>query len=153
LKQLILTFLVVLPAGAYAAEVFRSVDESGLVVYSDRPVTGQDEIISVTGRAPSPVARPAAAGGDAANQGDAASQEGAASPGSLVAEIPQERTPEELAQVRARECARAREQQTNYSAAHRLYRVLENGEREYLTSEEIDATRLKAEADVAAWCD
>jgi hypothetical protein len=47
----------------------------------------------------------------------------------------------------------AKDRLSRYSEAHRLYRPGPDGEREYLTSEEIDAERAEAISSVGKWCD
>ena len=54
---------------------------------------------------------------------------------------------------RAENCRMARERVTRYSEAHRLYRPMADGEREYLSSEEIDSARVEAINSVGKWCD
>lgn len=56
-------------------------------------------------------------------------------------------------QIRAENCARAKTRLSTYSTARRLYRPLENGEREYLTDDELDDERAGAEQLVSDWCD
>jgi hypothetical protein len=56
-------------------------------------------------------------------------------------------------QTRTENCAKARQQNETYSTARRLYRELEDGEREYLDDAELDAERAEAEQLVNDWCD
>lgn len=58
-----------------------------------------------------------------------------------------------VATQRAENCRMARERVTRYSEAHRLYRPMADGEREYLDSEEIDSERAEAINSVGKWCD
>jgi hypothetical protein len=59
----------------------------------------------------------------------------------------------EVVAQRAENCRVARDRLSRYSEAHRLYRPGPDGEREYLTSEEIDAERAEAISSVGKWCD
>jgi hypothetical protein len=54
--------------------------------------------------------------------------------------------------IREQNCAQARQQQKTYNEARRLYRTLENGDREYLTSDELDGERAGANSQVQEWC-
>ena len=54
---------------------------------------------------------------------------------------------------RASLCESARDRLERYETAHRLYRPLEDGEREYLSDEELDAERAAARQSVDEWCD
>jgi hypothetical protein len=143
LKRLAWSILLVLPLGAMA-DIYRSVDENGQVVYSDRP-SGDAERITVSA---APAAAPAAAGAPA---GDG--EQTADGDSTVFAEVPREPTPEELAADRARNCEYARQMLESYATSHRLYRQGADGEREYLSAEEIDAARARAQSNVAAWCD
>lgn len=131
--------LWVLPLGA--AEVYRSIDANGNVVYSDRPDGAVQELIVVNTRAPAnptPIATPRARDDDADNpDGDATPRRERVEP-----------TPAE----RAERCAVARDRVARYSVAHRLYRTGADGEREYLNDAQIDEARAKAAADVDNWC-
>jgi hypothetical protein len=49
-------------------------------------------------------------------------------------------------------CAKARERLQKYETAHRLYKPGPDGQRNYLTDEEIDAARLEARRTVDEWC-
>ncbi len=55
--------------------------------------------------------------------------------------------------IRADNCAKARTRLLTYNSARRLYRPLENGERKYLSDEELDNERAKAQKLVTDWCD
>ena len=154
MKPLIWSVLLVIPVGAFGAEIYRSVGENGEVVYSDLPTaTGGDELVTVNVPTPGRSAdRPAAS--QAANSSSESSETAPATLGpTLNAQVPRESTPEEIAADRAQNCEYARQMQARYSTAHRLYRNGPDGERAYLSAEELSAARTKAEADVAAWCD
>lgn len=152
-KPLIWSVLLVIPVGAFGAEIYRSIGENGEVVYSDLPsTTGEGERVTVnvpaSGRS---AGRPAASQSASSRSESPASAAAAGNP--LGAQVPRESTPEEIAEDRARNCNYARQMQATYSTAHRLYKNGPDGERVYLTDEELSAARTKAESDVAAWCD
>ena len=136
--------LALAAASACAVEiVYRSIAPDGTVTYSDRPSEGATAVVLATSRPvePPPSRIPAQprpnAGSGVAGRPEAPPQQSAA----------------ERAEERARNCATARERAEQYAAAHRLYRTLENGEREYLNDGEIDEARARAAADVETWCD
>lgn len=129
---------------AFADEVvYRSVAEDGTVIYSDRPIEGATP---VTLDVPNAALR-AAAGGNTARR-DPGGERG----GARDEPEPREPADDELAEQRERNCEIATERVERYNAANRLYRTLENGEREYLDDDEIDEARAQAEADVETWC-
>lgn len=148
MKRLIWSILLVLPLGALAAEVYRSVDENGLVVYSDRPSSDAERVEVNTSHPAATTPAPRSSQPAAEN---AATTTDTTSP--LGAQIPRESTPEEIAADRERNCNYARQMATTYSTAHRLYRNGPTGERVYLSDAELQQARDKAQSDVATWCD
>lgn len=138
MKRLVWSILLVLPLGA-TADIYRSVDENGQVVYSDRPSSDAERITVSAAPAFAPAAEAAPAGEDEDS--------------TVFAEVPREPTPEELAEDRTRNCEYSRQMLESYTTSHRLYRQGPDGEREYLSAEEIDAARARAQSNVAAWCD
>lgn len=141
MKRLVWSILMVLPLGSVADEIYRSVDENGVVVYSDRP-SADAEPITVVASVTRTVRPAAPAQEDTADEDEP-----------IFAEVPREATPEELAAERAQNCEIAQQRFTAYSQSQRLFRTDADGERIYLTDAEIDEARSTAEADVAAWCD
>lgn len=59
---------------------------------------------------------------------------------------------EQVRSEREEGCAKARERLQKYETAHRLYKPGPDGQRNYLTDEEIDAARLEARRTVDEWC-
>lgn len=131
-------------ATLWASDVYRSVAPDGTVIYSDRPNGPDAEPVFVAAQRPTPAPFPSSTEPDEADAPEAelaAFDEGEA-----------QRIERELAEQRERNCSIARARVQNYNAAHRLYRELPNGEREYLDDAEIDQVRAQAAADVEAWC-
>jgi hypothetical protein len=126
-----------------AAEVYRSLDAHGNVVYSDRPALGAERVFVSTPRISSTPRQPVTS--------DPATTQ-SPQPEVLSGQIRVERTPAEVAAEKERNCVAARERADRYSISQRLFRTLPNGEREYLSDAELDEARAKAEADVANWC-
>jgi catalase len=56
-------------------------------------------------------------------------------------------------QTRVENCAKAETRLETYSTSRRLYRMLEDGERDYLTDDELDKARADAQQLVNDWCD
>jgi hypothetical protein len=143
-----LLLLTTLTATSFGAEVYRSKAADGTVSYSDRPQGDNPEFVYIATPRAARSAQPAQQGAPAAQGAQGAQAAGAQAP--IMAEAGP--TPEQVAEMRAKNCTIARERLVKYSQAHRLYRPLENGERAYLTDDEIDDARAKAEADVEEWC-
>jgi hypothetical protein len=137
----IIVTLSLLSVPAAFADVYRSVDADGNVVYSDRPSDQEAvRVVIATSPARAPV-----------------SVVGRAEP---VAETPAEPDEEtiaaaeraQLAEDRAANCERARQRNVTYSTSRRLYELNEDGERVYYSDVKLAEARLEAEADVARWC-
>src|SRR5690554_2520071 len=99
------TLLALTAMAASAAEVYRSTDANGVVVYSDRPVGEHAERVAIV--APRPASRPAAPPAAAAPARSAESTPPAAD--APQSEEPPQQTPEQRAEIRARNCEIARE--------------------------------------------
>ena len=135
--------LALLVAPALAADVYRTIDAQGNIVYSDRPEDASAVRVAI--RATGPTAAPRA-------------PTRAGSPAETSAAVPDQATleraeREQRTEDRAGNCAIARERNETYSTSRRLYRVAENGERTYLDDAELSQARLDAQAAVAQWCD
>ena len=145
--------LALVAANLCASEVYRSVAPDGTVIYSDRPTGPNAQPIFVAAQRTSSTRAPAASTSTppAAESGEQAATS-ADEPPAMHDEEEVLRAQRELAEQRQRNCEIARLRQQNYNAAHRLYRQLPNGEREYLSDAEIDEARAQAAADVEAWC-
>lgn len=146
-KRLVWSILLIVPLGTVSADIYRSVDENGLVVYSDRPNSEAERVAVSSRRSPSASATSAPPPAASDTSGDEPSDS------TVFAEIPREPTPEEIAADRARNCEYSQQMLETYTTSHRLYRQGADGEREYLSDAEIDEARARAEANVAAWCD
>ena len=136
-------YLLLLVAGSVSgAQIYRSVDADGNVIYSDRPAGDDVETIFIDTATATPV--PA----DTAD-----SEAGAAAAEDEVDEVVYAGpSAEEIAAERMENCGLARDREERYLAAHRIYTGSE-AEREYLNDAELDAIRLQATADVEEWCD
>jgi len=150
-----LLVLALLGTAAASADVYRSTDAKGTVVYSDRPSENSEPVIVTTskpGRPGNPIApRDTKAASGAPN--DAATQ--ASAPGAQAQAGQKQKgdiTPAEKEAERAKNCQTARERKTKYDQSHRLFKLAPNGDREYLSDAEIDTARTQAAADVQTWC-
>lgn len=59
---------------------------------------------------------------------------------------------QQTADERSANCTAAKERLEKYDTAHKLYKPLPNGERQYLTDQEMDAARAEARKTVDEWC-
>lgn len=142
--------LMMLSAPVHAErEVYRWVDDQGVVHFSDRPIdprarptgmyfesTDPDELQKRLMREEYGQNQEAVA--------DAEQAESAAEAATRKAEE---------ARTRDLQCNAARERFNVYTTAPRLYETLPGGERRYLTEDELASAREQARADVEKWCD
>lgn len=131
----------------WAGDVYRSVDANGNVRYSDRPDDEGAERVHIAVQEPPPPPPAPPAANPPAKDTTAASE-----PPAEPTRVKRDPTPEEQAADRAKNCKIATERQQSYQVAHRLYRTLPNGEREYLSDDEIDEARAHADDEVKKWC-
>jgi hypothetical protein len=140
---------------AGAGEVYRSVAPDGTLIYSDVPEgpNAQPIYVAVPRPASQPAPTSAVPGVTAATAlpGARGQSPAGASP-QAAAQRPDAGKAEPTAEDRAKKCETARQRAESYSTAHRLYRTLPNGEREYLSDAQIDEAKAKAAADVETWC-
>jgi hypothetical protein len=134
LTLLCCSLLLALPTAA--SEVYRWVDNNGVVHFSDRPIGDDAERLSVrTARPTETVAVSAPADGN--------------DEGKLFAEPDQA----EIDEQRRANCQAASERLAQVLRSPRLFREAPDGSRRYLEDEEIAVLRAEAEELVAAWCD
>ncbi|MDP6437066.1 MAG: DUF4124 domain-containing protein [Gammaproteobacteria bacterium] len=134
---------------AIADNVFRSVDENGLVIYSDRPaLNGENEEVPIR------IVRSNRTAIKAGKVEDAELAAAAKIRKELDGEARDEQQSLQAAALerKATNCAAAKERQEKYNTNRRLYKQLPNGEREYLSDDELDAARADAARSVERWC-
>jgi Domain of unknown function (DUF4124) len=144
-RVLLCTVLIAWSAIAFAV-VYKWTDAQGNVHYGDQPPDGvQAEIVEGLGNhisslnaAPRPAAQPAsAASGAAAPAKDKPFDPAAA---------------DAAAAARAQQCADAQARLKQATEGRHLFKPGPNGEREYLTSDQIDAERADAKKEVDTVC-
>jgi hypothetical protein len=139
----------VVPAGAQDGSVYRWVDKDGTPHYQDRPPEGGDATeLSLRYRATDPEAIAAARKKKDELASVAAlreQQQGEEAAGETAEK-------QKVIQERNDGCAKAKERQQRYETAHRLYKPGPDGQRKYLSDQELDSARVAARNDVAEWC-
>jgi hypothetical protein len=129
-------------------EVFRWVDENGVVYFSDRPLDPRAEPTGLFYEPTDPqqVAKQLMREEYAENKAKAAAGEQAETDAEEATRLAEE------ARTRDLQCNAARERLNVYTTAPRLYETLPGGERRYLTDDELTTAREQAKADVKQWC-
>ncbi len=130
-------------------EVFRWVDENGVVYFSDRPLDPRAQPTGIYFQRTDPqrVAKEQMRQQYEENQTEVATAEQAETAAAEATRRAEE------ARTRDLQCNAARERFQVYTTAPRLYETLPGGERRYLTDDELTAAREQAKADVEQWCD
>lgn len=123
-----------------SADVYKWVDTQGRVHYSDRPDVQYAERVAVASRRTNP---------EAVAERDASESEQRAQSNAQAAQQRREQTTaqevnKDLAKTRETQCKDAKEQYRVSIESQKLYRLGKDGERQYLTSAEIDEARMNA---------
>lgn len=131
-----------------AATVYRWVDANGHVHFSDKPAAMGVEQLAVNSEPTDPARIEAE---QQAREEQAAAEAEAAEEASAAAE--ESAREAQNREIRKRNCDRARSHYQQILQAQRPYEMTPDGERAYLTAEEIEAKRDSARASIDEWCD
>ena len=136
------------PLAATEAEVFKWTDAAGIVHYSDVPVdsTAQGTGIRSERTDRRQVREQQLRQWEQQRRDERQQEEQAAEEQVAAARQAEDAT------IQATRCASARDKASKYETAHRLFEPLPNGDRRYLTDEELTAAREAAELEVTEWC-
>lgn len=146
----ILTMLacLLLAAGARAGDVYVVTDSKGNRVYTDRPQTLPAEKMEVRGA--EPTAEDAAR---AQQRMDEYAAEDAAAGAQQAQAAEAAKAKQQTADDQAKRCVDARNRYQATMNAMRLYEEGPDGERRYLSAEEIDAARANAKQAMDTFCE
>jgi Domain of unknown function (DUF4124) len=147
MKRLLLFAALLAWSGMAGAVVYKWVDAQGKVLYGDRPPDGvHAEVVALLGthvartaptRAPESAPASKTTSRDQPNPDDASVKKA---------------VDNDVAQSREKQCADAEERYKKLIEGRRLFKTGADGERQYLTSEEIDSARLNAKRDIDTTC-
>ena len=148
-RTLITIMLAGLATVAAAESVYKWVDTSGQVHYTDRPPTESGaKLLGVFEREQLLVTGEEAGGEDtASNTYDSGPALEEAQGDQAAATVQRD-----LDQVRSEQCKQAQERYKTYIESRRLYRETTDGKREYLTDAELAAARIEAKKAVDDLC-
>jgi hypothetical protein len=148
MKRLLLFAALLAWSGMAAAVVYKWVDAEGKVQYGDRPPDGvHAEVVELLiSHSASARSAPAAAAAQAAPAARTA-----AAP-TIKDIIDKNAVAQDVAQAREKQCTEAQERYKKLIEGRKIYKPGPNGERQFLTSEEIDAERLSAKQDINTAC-
>jgi hypothetical protein len=146
MKRLLLFAAMLVWSGMAGAVVYKWVDAKGEVQYGDRPPDGvHAEVVDLLG---THVAR-------AASSQPAAPAPAARTPGATPTaqdDADKKAIAGDVAQSKEKECTDAQDRYKKLIEGRRLFKTGPDGERQFLTSEEIDTARLDAKRDVDTAC-
>ena len=142
------TFVValLLAAGAKAGDVYVTKDAKGNPVYTDTPVSIPAQKVNVNSKSTDPAALQKRYSDEMNRYAEEDSAQSKAAPKSAEAAASM------TAEDRAKRCVDARQRYQGQMDARRLYEDDANGERRYLTSQEIDAARANAKQVMDEFC-
>ncbi|HET6630383.1 MAG TPA: DUF4124 domain-containing protein [Woeseiaceae bacterium] len=143
----LLALALTVPAAVLASDIYKWVDENGIVHFGDLPAENADvEIVHISSQPTDPAAVRARI--QARSQAGADAAETVPGADAL--------TEEEIAareRERAEKCTMYKERLQKFLTSRRLYREDENGERVYLDEKETLAARAEVQEQVLEYCD
>jgi hypothetical protein len=145
MKRVLLCAALLAWSAMASAVVYKWTDAQGKLQYGDRPPDGvHAEVVEMPGShaarsntpsASTPAPKPATTANSTAQDGPA-----------------KKAVDEDVAQTRDKQCADAQERYKKLIEGRKLYKAGADGERQYLTSQEIDTERVSAKNDVDSVC-
>lgn len=135
-------------SGTAGADVYKFKDEKGNVLYTDKPATLPAERLNVQSQKTDVVAVQARQEAEQKRMQDADNARKQAS----GAQADQKAAEQLSAKDKADRCAKARARYDSYMNSQRLFEQGPDGQRRYLTSEELDAARASAKASMDVMC-
>jgi predicted Zn-dependent protease len=150
LKSLLLVTLTTatLAAGTVAADVYKYKDEKGNVHYTDKPPELPAERLNVKSQRTDVVAVQERQAAEQKQQAAGSQQQQQA----RTQAADQKDAAQLNAKDKAERCAKARERYDKYMNSQKLYEQGADGERRYLSSEELDVARASAKASMDVLC-
>lgn len=145
MKRVLLFTAMIIWSTIASAVVYKWSDADGKVHYADRPPDGiKAEVVAMLGThgTSTPIASPPPRSASASNP----------APAAAAAKDKPAADPSDAAAAREQQCAAAQARLKQLLEGRHLFRPGANGEREYLTSEQIDSERLDARKEVDTVC-
>jgi hypothetical protein len=140
MKRVLLCAALMIWSGMASAVVYKWMDAQGKVQYGDRPPDGvKAEVVEGLGTHPG-------------QQHVSSPSTPKPLPSDPSAKDPAKTVADDVAATKQKQCADAQERYKHLIEGRKLYKTGENGERQYLTSEEIDSERVNAKRDVDEIC-
>jgi hypothetical protein len=151
MKRVLLCAVLLTWSGLASAVVYKWTDAQGKLQYGDRPPDGvHAQIVEGLGTHPlrSEQPRPPVVSASATSSQPAKS----AATNNAQDDSVKKAVDDDVAQVKDKQCADAQARYKSLIEGRKLYKAGADGERQYLTSEEIDAERVNAKRDIDTIC-
>jgi Domain of unknown function (DUF4124) len=151
MKRLLLFAALVAWSGMASAVVYKWTDAQGKLQYGDRPPDGvHAEVVEL-------LVAHAAANNTAARASSAPSQPAPAARGAADKPSPKDASDkkaidQDVAQIKDKQCTDAQDRYKKLIEGRHIYKTGPNGERQFMTSEEIDTERMNAKRDIDSIC-
>ena len=140
MKRVLLCALLMGWSAMASAVVYKWTDAQGKIQYGDRPPDGvHAEVVELLGT-------------HSARTSTASTERPASAPSSPAANDAKKAVDSDVAATRDKQCTDAQDRYKKLIEGRRLYKTGDNGEREYLSSEQIDSERLNAKREVDEIC-
>lgn len=151
MKRVLLCAALIAWSGMASAIVYKWVDAQGKVQYGDRPPDGvHAEVVEMLG-SHAPRSTPDRPSASASNTTSQSSKNAAADPAAQDAGA-RKAVDEDVATTRDKQCADAQERYKKLIEGRKIYKAGADGQRQYLTAEEIDSERLNAKRELDSVC-
>jgi hypothetical protein len=154
MKRALLFAALIAWSGMASAVVYKWVDAQGKVQYGDLPPDGvRAEIVELLGThssvhtASAPGANSSAT---ATTPAKMVAQNGA--PQGNAKDTVKQQVATDVAQAKEKQCTEAQDRYKKLIEGRRIYKPGADGERQYLTADEIDSERINAKRDIDATC-
>ena len=135
-------------AGPAAADVYKFKDDHGNVLYTDKPATLPAERLNIQSQKTDTVAVQARAEEEAKRMQEADK----VNQGAAGQNKDQQQATQLSATQKAEQCTKARQRYDTYMNSQRLYQQSPDGQRKYLSDEELTAARASAKASMDVMC-
>jgi hypothetical protein len=146
MKRLLLFAALIAWSGMASAVVYKWVDAQGKLQYGDRPPDGvHAEVVELLGTHVAHAAQ-------AAPAAPSAGRTTVAKDATAKSDDIKKSVDDDVAQTKDKQCADAQERYKKLIEGRRIYKTGPDGEREYMSSQEIDTERLNAKRDIDIIC-
>ena len=150
MKRLLLCAALLAWSGLASAVVYKWVDAQGKLQYGDRPPDGvHAEVVELLGTHSASTARNAAPA--PARNAETAPKTAANNPTPKDTDI-KRAVDQDVEQTKEKQCTDAQERYKKLIEGRRIYKAGPDGERQYMSTQEIDTERLNAKRDIDTIC-